>query len=440
MARNYYDDEGCLTVLFKIGIVLAIFFGVLIGLNTFFEKNSNYISENYKILFFLIIAVIVITSVSFYLKQKNKLTGQIIDLEKQNKELNTQILQKENTLVRLKDSIAKKDNLFESYKNIDIFTISSLFSDFLTLEYSLSEEWLENKEIIVKHNPNYYSRVKVGRTAKKSAEIVSELKRETKSYIEQYKIMFYKYEVLLSLFPELKNYVDDIETIKQLNSFKNLDSFKEEYDKVIDYVSKEEYNSLSVDERNQLALNNYIKGKKSKWQIGRDYEMYCSYIYEKNGWQVIRFGIEKKLNDMGRDIIASKGDTVHIIQCKLWSNEKLIHEKHIAQLYGTTIEYMISIEKTLFKQNIVPVFITNIELSETAQKFAKRLNVLVNKWQIQEYPLIKCNINNGEKIYHLPFDQQYDRTQIKNNGESYEFNVKDAVSKGFKRAKRHCFQ
>lgn len=440
MARNYYNEEGCFTSLFKIGIVFAIFLGVLIGLYNFLDSNSKYISENYTMLFFLIIAIVVITSFSVYLNQKKKLTGKINDLEKQNKELNSQKLQIENTLVRLKNSMAKKDNLFESYKNLDILTISNLYSDFLTLEYSLSEEWLNNKEIIVKHNPNYYSRVKVGRTAKKSAEIVSELKIETKSYIEQYKIMLYKYEALLSLFPELKNYVDDIETIKDLNSFKNLDSFKEEYDKVIDYVSKEEYNRFSVDERNQLALNNYIKGKKSKWQIGRDYEMYCAYIYEKNGWHVERFGIEKRLNDMGRDIIATKDDTVHIIQCKLWSNDKLIHEKHIAQLYGSTIEYIISIETTLFKQKIVPVFITNIELSETAQKFAKRLNVLVCKWQMQEYPRIKCNINNGEKIYHLPFDQQYDRTQIKNNGESYEFCVKDAVYKGFKRARRHYFQ
>lgn len=251
--------------------------------------------------------------------------------------------------------------------------------------------------------------------------------------------MLYKYEALISLFPGLKNYVDDIEAIKELSSFKNFDSLKEEYDKVKDYISKDEYNKLSPDERSQLALNNYIKGKKSNWQIGRDFEMYCSYVYEKNGWHVERFGIEKRLNDMGRDIIAAKDGTVHIIQCKLWSNDKLIHEKHIAQLYGSTIEYMISIEPTLFKLNVIPVFITNIDLSETAQKFAKRLNVTIYKWQMQEFPRIKCNINNGEKIYHLPFDQQYDRTKIKNPGESYEYSVKDAISKGFKRAKRHFF-
>ena len=54
-----------------------------------------------------------------------------------------------------------------------------------------------------------------------------------------------------------------------------------------------------------------------------------------------------------------------------------------------------------------------------------------------EYPMIKCNINNGEKIYHLPFDQQYHRAMIKNEGEFYAMTVKEATEKGFRRAMRH---
>jgi hypothetical protein len=54
-----------------------------------------------------------------------------------------------------------------------------------------------------------------------------------------------------------------------------------------------------------------------------------------------------------------------------------------------------------------------------------------------EFPRIKCNINGKDKIYHLPFDQQYDRTQIKNNGEFMAWSVAEAESKGFRRAKRH---
>ncbi len=434
---GYYDsEEGCLK-LFKIGVIVAVFVGVLIG--SYQALNNSSISENFVTIFYVTIATIVIASLIIYFRQRKNLNNKITDLSKKLNDSAAENVRLGKTIIDLKECISKKDGLYEAYKNLNIFYISSLYSDFLTLEYSLSEEWLKNKEIIVKHNPDYYSRIKVGREAKKSAQIVSELKKETKTYIEQNKIMIYKYEALLSLFPELKDYVDDIDTIKELSNFKDIESFKEEYDRVADYISKDEYQKMSVDARNQLALDNYIKGKKTKWQVGRDYEMYCANIYEKDGWVVQRFGIEKQLNDMGRDIIAIKNNLIHIIQCKFWSNDKLIHEKHIAQLYGSTIEYSISSNVTSSNYKIHPVFITNIDLSETAKKFASRLNVITCKWQLQDFPRIKCNINNGEKIYHLPFDQQYDRTLIKNDGEFYAYTVHEAVKKGFKRAKKHFF-
>ena len=40
---------------------------------------------------------------------------------------------------------------------------------------------------------------------------------------------------------------------------------------------------------------------------------------------------------MGRDLIVSKEKKLFVIQCKRWAAEKTIHEKHIFQLYGTTI-------------------------------------------------------------------------------------------------------
>ena len=60
----------------------------------------------------------------------------------------------------------------------------------------------------------------------------------------------------------------------------------------------------------------------------------------------------------------------------------------------------------------------------------------------KEYPCIKCNINitTKEKIYHLPFDQQYDNIKIVSSiGEKYVSTVKEAEELGFRRAKRHLF-
>ncbi len=58
---------------------------------------------------------------------------------------------------------------------------------------------------------------------------------------------------------------------------------------------------------------------------------------------------------------------------------------------------------------------------------------------LEDYPMIKCNINRntGERIYHLPFDQQYDKCIINPaEGEFYAKTVKEAEENGFRRAMR----
>ena len=58
---------------------------------------------------------------------------------------------------------------------------------------------------------------------------------------------------------------------------------------------------------------------------------------------------------------------------------------------------------------------------------------------LKPYPSIKCNISRktGEKIYHLPFDQQYDNTVVEEErNECYVQTVKEAEELGF----RHAFR
>ena len=56
---------------------------------------------------------------------------------------------------------------------------------------------------------------------------------------------------------------------------------------------------------------------------------------------------------------------------------------------------------------------------------------------VKGYPCIKCNISmvDGARIYHLPFDQQYDNTRIEiKKGEMYCQAVEEAEKAGFRRA------
>ena len=96
---------------------------------------------------------------------------------------------------------------------------------------------------------------------------------------------------------------------------------------------------------------------------------------------------------------------------------------------------------TLFESYCKPikmVIFTSSTLSETAKEFAKTLDVIAHeKMKLERYPIIKCNIStSGEKIYHLPFDQQYDNTKIENKGEFYAMTIQEAEEAGFRRAWR----
>jgi hypothetical protein len=192
---------------------------------------------------------------------------------------------------------------------------------------------------------------------------------------------------------------------------------------------------LSTIQKNQLALDRYIQGSKTRWQIGRDYEMYIGYLCEKNGYKVEYTGISKRLEDMGRDLIIYDQLDTYIIQCKNWSQEKEIHENHIFQLYGSVVLY--KIENPFC--NVKAVFITTTKLSSVAEKIADVLDIEVRYISMGEFPRIKCNIGkdvNGisTKIYHLPFDQQYDTTIIDGKGEFMALTVVEAEQAGFRRA------
>lgn len=255
----------------------------------------------------------------------------------------------------------------------------------------------------------------------------------------------YKYEYLLSAFPELVEYVENDEELIAIGEFYSYSEINELRDRRKDYLSEEEYHRLSEDERSQLALDRYVSNRnKSKWQIGRDYEMCCAFHLRQEGYFVEMYGIKYRKNDLGRDLVAVKqvgglfGSEVLIVQCKNWSSEHEIHENVIMQLYGTTIEYQLSEEK-FSNKFIIPVLMipTYTKITEKALSFAKKLGVRIERVPFTNYPRIKCNINNGFKIYHLPFDQQYDRTEIKLKGECYTYTIAEAVSLGFRRAKRH---
>lgn len=345
---------------------------------------------------------------------KNKLINAYNQKEKELKELHGKhdaLLKKYETEENFKEALRKMKQEVSSFPYI-----AGMVADVDTRGLELvanSLEWGDSKE------------------RRRKTVSIRALRAETQQLLREYKIYEYQLKYLLELYPNLQDIIDsEYKSIPKLNE-QNL----EEYDKVREYLSKEEYAVLTQTSRNQLALNRYIEShKKSKWQIGRDYEMCVGYGYECKGYTVDYFGSFMGLEDLGRDLIAKKNNVTLIIQCKYWSGVKQIHEKHITQLYGTMIGYCV--EHVVQPSDVHGVLITNIELSETAKRFAEYLGIQYKEnYKMTEFPRIKCNIGkDGERIYHLPFDQQYDSTKIDKPGEFMATTVLEAENAGFRRA------
>lgn len=254
----------------------------------------------------------------------------------------------------------------------------------------------------------------------------AELKlRKNQSLIEYYEVIA---PFLLEYKQEVYEEVDE-KTVYQRYSNDEIQ------DPVTNFLTKEEFRKLSTTERNQRALERFWSRPMPKWLLGKIYERYVGYLYERMGYRVSYVGIFKGYEDLGRDLICTKGSEEIVIQCKNWSTFKTIYEKHIFQFFGTVFQY----RDSKSNMNIKAIFYTTTELSELAKRFAKELNIEIkeNFKMDKNYPSIKCNISksNGERIYHLPFDLQYDKTHIDvSQGEKYCFTVKEAEELGFRRA------
>lgn len=223
----------------------------------------------------------------------------------------------------------------------------------------------------------------------------------------------------------------------------DFESIEEDEDAVRYFLSKEDYSRLLPVERNQLALDRFLRRDHNKRWVGLMYEREVGYGYELRGYDVFYRGIELGLKDGGIDLICTKPGEILFVQCKNWSNGKTIYEKHICQLYGAMRFYSQGLsrddEYTLFgPSNIVmPVFVTTTGLDEQAKAVADYLGVSVENVPFtKDYPMIKCNINrDGERIYHLPFDQMYDKVKINKPGECYVKTAAEAENQGFRRAR-----
>lgn len=321
--------------------------------------------------------------------------------------------------------------------------VSEMVSAFRT-SYVSGRRWLAEFITQASHSfegnsyPSIYRRLRLT----KCSDQVRQLREDKRQLKQDCLLLEYQIKTYEEYFPELVEYREAI-----LNEQIVPEALSAGDDENIDrtqlYLSKEEYLRLTPSERNQLALDRYLQRNLPDWEIGRFYERYVGWHLEQRGYQVAYHGALLGLADLGRDLVAIRHDHIAIVQAKCWAQQKQIREKYIYSLFGTATHYKLEEASAdlLGDRNVISLFVTTTNLSEEAKRAAEHLGVQVlSPFPLRkDFPMLKCNINRGtgEKIYHLPFDQQYDRVLIESErGEFYAMTVADAEAKGFRRAHR----
>lgn len=244
----------------------------------------------------------------------------------------------------------------------------------------------------------------------------------------------YKFEYLLSIYPELRVYKNDDAYINYMHE-------EEKRCNIKNWLTDEEYNHLSEVGREQLAVDRYItsSSKWTDWEKGRNYEIYCAYILFNEGYDIIQEGLNKKLEDKGRDIIAvhQKTGKTLIVQCKNWIG--YVRENIVFQLFGSYAQWLVDNDRKLGDKSVEAWLYVMGPLSDEAQRCAQKLDVHVRHLPMEKFPAIKCNVNHntGQLIYHFPFDRHYDLVKINARGKGYKFSVAEAINEGFRRAYNH---
>ena len=280
------------------------------------------------------------------------------------------------------------------------------------------------------------------RPAPTASDNVKEIAAEKRAWMLQAKVYEYQIKQLEEYFPILAEYGEAIlEEMVPNSANLKLDSI-DSVDPVLAYLTKAEWDKLNPAAREQLALSRYLeRPAKNSWDAGLRYERYLGYLYEKSGWSVDYVGAIKGLEDFGRDLICRKGDECCVVQAKRWNKDRsVIHMKHVVQLFGTCV--LLKSEQSL-RTVPKPILISTAEFAIDAKSVADTLGVVLNVKPLDKsYPTIKVHASRvGEPLYHLPYDQQYDRIKMKlNDGDRYVNTVIEAHKFGARRAMKFTFQ
>ena len=293
---------------------------------------------------------------------------------------------------------------------------------------------------------------------------VTRLLQEKQFWLLKAKELSYKCALYESIVPSLPDFIDD-EVTKEMTIYRII---KNEYsidenehfslDEARQYLTEQEYCTLSDTEKYQKALENwYYHRLKTKTIVRKDFEQYIKYYMEQLGFTVSYFK-DNNLHDMGNILVCYNHDKIYIVQCKCWNSKKQIHENEITQLLGITLQYCIELINDaeleidsiangyispyalISDGKVIPFLVTTTTLTKSAQNFAKSLEITFHENMLLKlYPMIKCFKKGNNNLYLLPFDKLYKNIDVAKYNGFMALTTKEAEQAGFKRGLPYMF-
>lgn len=159
--------------------------------------------------------------------------------------------------------------------------LAQAYSDFFHLQDLKRTEYLEHKS----------------HPARKAAEDMREIASKRKIAEKLYRILKYQLDYYENLFPWLIEFKSEGigDLISQILDKRTNDEeyLEEPDDPAKKWLTAAEYEKLPKVEKYQIALDRYWQKRKTKWELGRDYERYIGYLYESKGYKDIMFIIKE---------------------------------------------------------------------------------------------------------------------------------------------------
>ena len=210
---------------------------------------------------FLILGIIWSIFAVFY-----KLMDKKESIYREKNEKNAKLIQAKNNKRFIEQLIEKANKSLADQKDIrGNKKVRRWFSEMCSEVSGLLDEY-KARELELKSRPSM-----------KGAQQVRVIKKEKRLLIKDKKYLEYQLKTYEDYFPiieEIKDYIlEDDDFLFNLGD----KDIKEEVDPSQKFLSPEEFKKLPIDQKNQLALDRYLKKKHSKLEIGRFYERYLGY-------------------------------------------------------------------------------------------------------------------------------------------------------------------